>query len=460
MSTSTGHSLIIDIGKTTIKCHLLDCEGEPIDSASRTNTTVDSLPYPHFDTDHIWYWLLDTISGFENPGSIHAINITTHGACAALLDEKGKLAMPVLDYEHTGPQDVQTEYSSIRPDFNQTLSPDLPAGLNLGRQLYWQKKQFPNKFDEVHQILLYPQYWVWRLTGVAVTELTSLGCHTDLWLPGEQRLSSLATTLGIENAFPPIIPAHKSAGMIKREVAEATGLRSDCEVYAGVHDSNSSVARYLYSAPQRDFTVVSTGTWVVSMCVNGSTDGLREDKDTLANVSVLGAPLPSARFMGGREFERICQLTSADTSHQETPRDIEGLIESKVYALPSFADTGGPFCHRTGEIIGQPQSGRGLATLYLVLMIDYELELLGAQGDVIFGSYSNKNPLLCQLLAQLRPEQRILLSGDTASTITGAWCLTRWTSPPPAKLGHFEMATPTALSGLGEYRNAWRTFCR
>jgi len=459
VDSPADHSLIIDIGKTTVKCHLLDHAGESLASSNLANTVVASSPYPHFDTERIWGWLLNTISRLDNPRAIGAINVTTHGACAALLDKDGELALPVLDYEHTGPQEFSGEYATIRPDFEQTFSPDLPAGLNLGRQLYWQKKRFREQFETVQQILLYPQYWVWRLSDVAVTELTSLGCHTDLWLPQEQRLSSLATTLGIDNAFPPTIPAYQAAGKIKPEIAGATGLSRDCEVYAGVHDSNSSVARYLYSAPQRDFTVISTGTWIVTMSVNGSTEGLREDQDTLANVSVLGAPLPSARFMGGREFDTLCQLTCANASDTETPQDIETLIRSGVFALPSFADTGGPFNHKAGEIIGQPHSGRGLATLYLALMIDYELELLGARGDVIFGSFSHKNPLLCQLLAQLRPQQRILLSGDTASTVKGAWCLTRWTLPPPPQLGRFDIAAPTRLNGLRDYRGEWRRRC-
>jgi sugar (pentulose or hexulose) kinase len=459
VNAPADHSLIIDVGKTSIKCHMLNEEGESIESSVLENTVEASSPYPHFDTERIWRWILDTISKLQNPHTIGAINVTTHGACAALLDGEGKLVLPVLDYEYTGVQEFSGEYAAIRPGFEQTLSPDLPAGLNLGRQLYWQKKQFPEQFGAVQQVLLYPQYWVWRLSGVAVTEVTSLGCHTDLWLVKDQRLSSLATTLGIENAFPPTIPAYQAAGSIKREIAEATGLPRDCAVYAGVHDSNSSVARYLYSTAQQGFTVISTGTWIITMCVNGSTEGLREDQDTLANVSVLGDPLPSARFMGGREFDRICQLTSADTSELETPQDIEALIEADVFALPSFADAGGPFNQRAGEIIGQPQSGKALATLYLALMIDYELQLLGARKDVIFGSFSNKNPLLCQLLAQMRPEQRILLSGDTASTIRGAWCLTRWTSPPPPQLGRFDIAAPTRLSGLLDYRCEWRRQC-
>ncbi len=56
---------------------------------------------------------------------------------------------------------------------------------------------FPGDFARVSTILTYPQYWAFRLTGVAANEVTSLGCHTDLWNPTAGAYSSLVDTLGI-----------------------------------------------------------------------------------------------------------------------------------------------------------------------------------------------------------------------------------------------------------------------
>lgn len=49
-----------------------------------------------------------------------------------------------------------------------------------------------------------------------------------------------------------------------------------------------------------------------------------------------------------------------------------------------------------------------------------------------------------------------MLSGDKASTVTGAWCLTRWQTPPPAHLTQYDTAKPTSLAGLSAYRKTWR----
>ncbi len=52
-------------------------------------------------------------------------------------------------------------------------------------------------------------------------------------------------------------------------------------------------------------SVVSTGTWVVSFAVGGDLEGLDPKRDTLANVDAYGRAVPSARYMGGREFDMM-----------------------------------------------------------------------------------------------------------------------------------------------------------
>ncbi|TJW24888.1 MAG: carbohydrate kinase, partial [Mesorhizobium sp.] len=52
-------------------------------------------------------------------------------------------------------------------------------------------------------------------------------------------------------------------------------------------------------------TVVSTGTWVVVLNPDCPLDALDRDRDMLVNVDVDGGPVPTIRFMGGREFATI-----------------------------------------------------------------------------------------------------------------------------------------------------------
>lgn len=453
------YTFILDIGKTNIKGQVIDESGGLAWSRSCANVVNDGGPYPHFDVEGIWYWLQSTLAEAAQAFAIHAINVTTHGACALLLDESGQPVLPALDYEHSAIARDTPDYDAVRPAYASTLSPNLGAGLNLGRQLWWLKKNFPEAFSSARWLLLYPQYWAYRLTGIAAAEVTSLGCHTDLWEPRAGRYSSLVSRLEIEDKLPPLVEATRSLGPVLPSVARELGLPVECRVYAGVHDSNAGFARYLAAGLREPFTVMSTGTWVVAMMSAGSLDVLQEQRDMLANVSVVGRPVACARFMGGREFERLCQITGADPNDPVSAVEVQRIVDDGVYACPPFVVGSGPFKESQsggGVVTGAVASGASLATLYLALVMDYQLDLLEAHGNILFGGVAQKNPLLCRLLAQLRPHQPVLAGDDTASTIRGAWCLTRWQQPMPHCITDFAPVAPADVARLQEYRRQWR----
>ena len=189
---------VLDVGKSNVKLAMVDAVGR-VEIAVRTapNDVRRDGPYPHFDVGRLWAFFEDALADLAREHRPSALSVTTHGASAALLGGDD-LAMPVLDYEHDGPDTLAADYDAVRPAFAETRSPRLPLGLNLGAQLFWQQAAFPDAFARTTAIVTYPQYWVWRLTGVAATEVTSLGCHTDLWDPAARRPSSLVARCGWE----------------------------------------------------------------------------------------------------------------------------------------------------------------------------------------------------------------------------------------------------------------------
>lgn len=171
---------VIDIGKTNAKVVLIDSTTRgQIGSRSTPNTVRQDGIYPHADVERLWRFILDSLKTLGAEHGVDGISITTHGATAALM-AGDRLALPVLDYEFAGPDETGAEYGAARPDFSESLSPRLPVGLNLGAQIFWQSRKFATEFASVTTILTYPQYWAWRLTGELASEVTSLGCHTDL----------------------------------------------------------------------------------------------------------------------------------------------------------------------------------------------------------------------------------------------------------------------------------------
>ena len=373
---------VIDIGKSNAKLALVDRTTRATVAAFTTpNIVVGDPPYPHYDTDRLWEWIVAGLARFAREGDVRTISVTTHGACFALLAGDA-LALPLVDYEYAALEDVHAEYRAVRGDFSETLSPDLPNGLNAGRQIFWQSRRHPAEFGRVDTILPYPQYWAWRLTGAKNAEATSLGCHTDLWNPRAGRFSRLAVAEGWDRLFPPLVHPWDEVGTILPEVAAATGISRECRVVAGLHDSNASLLPHLLArAPP--FAVASTGTWMVIFAVGGNLDGLDESRDCLANVDAFGRAVPSARFMAGREYDIL-----AGGAATPTKADIAAVVANAIMALPTFAPGTGPYGNSAGRwsidpAALSPGARAAAASLYAALTTMTCLELTRAEGPVI-----------------------------------------------------------------------------
>jgi len=302
---------------------------------------------------------------------------------------------------------------------------------------------------------MYPQYFAWRLTGEVRNEVTSLGCHGDIWNPVTGKPSSLLERRGWVRLLPPVVKAWDVVGPLKPELVAQTGLDPAVRVRAGIHDSNGSILPHLL-AIEPPFTLVTTGTWVVIMALGASTGRLDPARDMLAYVDARGEPLPAAKFMGGREFSVLLDGASAECD----AADVAALFQSETLALPSFVPNGGPFPGVAGRVAGtlpaRPGARAALASLYAALITDYLLTKLGAAAGplVIEGSFAG-NRVYCSILAALRPGQAVLLSPDTAGTAYGASLLANWPKAP-ARAAMKQTQAFADVEGLMAYRERWR----
>jgi len=439
---------VLDIGKTNAKLALFD-HGRLLWEKSTPNLVLPGPHYPQEDVESAWNFFLDALREAARAHQISAIVPTAHGAAGALIGESD-LAAPVMDYEFAGVEAIEPDYARLRPPFSESLSPKLPAGLNLGRQLAYQKWRCPDLFARARHFVGYPQYWAWRLSGVAVSEVTTIGAHTDLWAPRQGQVSSLVGPLDVHHLLPPMRRAFDPLGPIQPHIAAATGLAPETPVFCGIHDSNASLLPYLVSR-QAPFTVLSTGTWVILMSVGLSLDQLDPRDDTLANVDALGRPIACGRFMGGREYALIAE--GGDNADLDA---IKRVIASGAMALPCFSGQGGPYATTKGAVRGEVASHdrTALATLYCALVSDLMLTRMGATGGdlIVEGTFAGNLPF-CQTLGALRPTQRVFRAEDAAGTARGAAMLAQW--PPSYQIVEPCPVDPISIAGLNSYREAW-----
>ncbi len=441
---------VFDVGKTNAKLALVDpASGQETWSARRANALVQGPAGRELDIVAIEEWLLESLSGAPERERIAVIVPIAHGAAAVLVDRAGEvLAAP--DYEDPCFDEVTAEYLPLRDNYALTFSPNLPQGLNLGRQLFYLQTRRPELFQRAAHVLLYPQYWSWRLSGSMAVEVTSLGTHTDLWRPHEHAYSALARKQGWARMMPPQRSATDRLGRIRESVAAATGLDPSCEVACGIHDSNASYLRFLMDREREAFTVVSSGTWTIVMANRGDLRRLIEQRDMLANVNAFGAPVATARYMGGREYEAIAQ-----SGDEPTVDSVIEVLSVGAIALPSFASAG-PFAGRQGRFEGV-ESLRGteraaLATLYSALMTAVLIESLGAAGEIFVDGPLARNPLFARLLAACVPVGTVRTYPEGGGTRVAAF-LAGLATPAP---GALQSVVPLRLPGLLEYQANWR----
>jgi len=416
--------------------------------------------YRALDVDGIEAWLVDGLAHFAQSGPVWGVVPVGHGAAAAVLRRQA-LACPVPDYEEPIEEEILKAYRAKRDCFASTGSPALPDGLNLGAQLYRLEHQSPGLLGGNDCIVPWPQYWAWRLSGVAASELSSLGCHTDLWCPGERLPSPLARSRGWAQQLAPLRPANAVLGTLLPEWSARTGLPPDVRIYCGLHDSNAALlaAGGFPELAEREATVLSTGTWFVAMRRPGrdaaiDLSQLREDRDCLVNIDVAGRPVPSARFMGGREAQLLGGVEE-EALQSDGMAALHSVVKEEVMVLPSLVPGVGPYPHRRSCWINEPSQNakrQAAACLYLALMADASLDLIGARERLLIEGRFVGSTVFSRALATLRPDLTMYACEGYDSVPFGALRVVEPRLTPPVAL---RQVLPVE-EDITTYRTRWR----
>jgi hypothetical protein len=134
-------------------------------------------------------------------------------------------------------------------------------------------------------------------------------------------------------------------------------------------------------------------------------------------------------------------------------------ISDGVFALPSFQKGVGPFLNYAGYWSHKPpdQLGhRAVAGLYLALMTNVSLDLIGSKETLVVEGRFADDPVFTAALAALRPNQRTCLSDAANSLPYGALRLI------DAKLPSPDVLVPAHPLGcdMGHYADMWRSQMR
>ena len=290
---------IFDIGKTNKKVFLFDENYRIVwEKSVNFDETVDEDGFPCEDIELLKNWIFECLSEIKNLTKyvLKAINFSTYGASFVYIDEEGKSLTPLYNYLKDYPEQVKQEfynkYKGEEVFAVKTASPVL-GSLNSGMQIYRLKEERPELFDQVKYCLHLPQYLSFLLTGEAYSDITSIGCHTNLWNFKKMKYHKWLKKEGIIAKIPPL---HFGKDIIKKQDGLAVGV--------GLHDSSSAIIPYTINFTE-PFVLLSTGTWSISLNPFNNKPLTFEElqQDCLCYLQYTEKPVKAARLFSGNEHE-------------------------------------------------------------------------------------------------------------------------------------------------------------
>ncbi|MFT4062031.1 MAG: FGGY family carbohydrate kinase [Edaphocola sp.] len=294
---------IFDVGKTNKKLFLFDEDYQLVfEKTARFTETTDEDGDPCENLSNLRLSVFDSLREVFSIKEfrVKGINFSTYGASFVYLNKDGVPLTPLYNYLKPYPETLSEQFYAAYGDAEQiakeTASPVL-GSLNSGMQLYRLKQLQPNVYKQVKHALHLPQYMSFLISGEAYSDITSIGCHTQLWDFAKNDYHRWVKKEKVHAKLAPIKAAD--------EVVTAAFPGNGYPVGVGLHDSSAALIPYLVNFHE-PFILLSTGTWCISINPFNHQPLTKEElrQDCLCYFSYKGAPVKASRYFAGYEHEQ------------------------------------------------------------------------------------------------------------------------------------------------------------
>ena len=312
---------IIDVGKTNKKIFLFDQDYNIVcERSARFLEITDEDGDPCENLEALRLSVFDSLRWlFTKPDfDVKAINFSAYGASFVNIDEDGNAVTPLYNYLKPYPEELKKRFYNDyggEEAFSMTTASPVLGSLNSGMQLYRLVHEKPEVFKKIKFSLHLPQYLSYLISGKPCSDITSIGCHTNLWDFQKNGYHQWVYKEGIHEKLAPICSYDQTT--------KAVFPGSNYLVGTGLHDSSAALIPYLVNF-QEPFILLSTGTWCITLNPFNNTaltiDELKQD--CLCYLHYQGQPVKASRLFSGPEYEegvdRIAQHFNHDPIRYRT----------------------------------------------------------------------------------------------------------------------------------------------
>ncbi len=396
--------LIFDVGKTNKKVLLFDEQYKLISEENiQLEETTDEDGFPSEDVDALTKWVTQKFSEvlLRKDIDVKAVNFSAYGASFVHLDEELNIATPLYNYLKPYPENLKKQfydtYGGEDLIARETASPVL-GSLNSGMQLYRLKYGKPEVYENIKYSLHLPQYLSVTLSKSPSTDISSVGCHTNLWDFAKNGYHDWVYKEGFEKKFAPLYSGDKIVGCTNDKI----------QIGIGLHDSSAALIPYL-TFFHEPFVLISTGTWCISLNPFNHTELTLEElqQDCLCYLSYEGKPVKASRLFAGYEHEqqvkRLARHFQKAIDHYQTVEYNAALLHE---AQTANKFSGRPFSElKLVEFTGYDEAYHHLMwDIVQQQTMSTNLVIAGMAIKKIFvdGGFG-KNPIYMNLLASAFP---------------------------------------------------------
>jgi rhamnulokinase len=216
-----------------------------------------------WDIERIWQEVLKglRIAAAETGGRVESVALDCWGAEYLLVDEAGNLIGPA--YTLRDPRQVRAmerafTILSRKRIYEITGIQVMPINALYG--LLAHLEESPEEWEKARFWLGTPEYFLFRMTGVAVAEYTNAPNSQLVDAASKSWSREICEAFGLSlDRFPPIVPPGTILGSLRAAIASEVGLSNVRVIAPACHDTGSAVAAIPY--PHDDLAFISSGTW-------------------------------------------------------------------------------------------------------------------------------------------------------------------------------------------------------
>ena len=422
---------IYDVGKTNKKLILLDEQYQVLyEESIQLPEIKDEDGFSCEDVVALTAWIKNSFTQIENDPrfEIKAVNFSGYGASFVYLDENKDLIPPLYNYlKPYSPALKKKFYSDYGGEshFSKITASPVLGNLNSGMQLYRLKYEKSEMFQRIKYALHLPQYLSFILGSSLQSDITSIGCHTNLWNFQQNKYHDWVTKEGVSEKLAPIEKCNTIAAYVDETIAVGIGL----------HDSSAALIPYLTSFND-PFILLSTGTWCISL--NPFNHTMLSDyelhEDCLCYLSYEGKPVKASRLFAGYEHEQQIKRLAA---HFKTEIDQYKEVKANFELLKKIKSFGTSTLNaQQGAMVGQSmfaerdlEKFKSYDEAYHQLIADIVVQQVrstnlilrgtGVKRIFVDGGFS-KNPIYMYLLAEAFPNIEVYAASVAQASALGA----------------------------------------